>query len=1124
MLAPTTEKGKGSRMSTHNLLFELSEGSARVCGHVRKLPTAIAAAIIGLCSLTLPASAQDQRIVATEKQVRDALYAQIFIKKAQESPDIAVTAQVLMRSYLSNPGLKYGEWAPVVDSISDIRSKWKNQQVKAREGYEVGMGLLDALATSVKAEAYGLDIGGAIWKTVRTFAQPAERKVFDRHEALVAETQNQELYKVYNRMNLPVAVKELMQNMDRFPELRKAIDAGLAKDLGISSDAPLDALRRASGPADVPVVAKLVASRQSNGSMSINLSELKTELSNVRLDLGQMMAGSVDTQRQIADLQKSLTDYIDDQKKKQAAQDAADRQAQLNQLRLDAARSSVNIISTLVSLGNPKLGNQIGVAGNAAIQIEASFTKYNQAAAALKGVDKLATTLGAVAFTGDVIGAAMQVFSLFGDTGPSPDQVILEQIGQVKQMIHDLRLELDGRLTKIDATLEQILTDIDNRFTRLDYRMDEATRALFDLQASLDRVQRDLFDFLSVGFRRPLVQGIDRSLGYRERTGIDMTYQPEFIDAEALGHVWPIQNCLDELEAGPTRRSVADKDLARELSAYSVEANLDYLADAINQKFGLPRPLPSRVANSRCWAVSASFYRTLFTENPQWANRIAKRRAEEVLQVGRDLQSFANAITVVPGSNGRTANKTLTSALLEHYKGKLTATAMTLADVEKRYMSDHNLKGFDIWAASDQKNAYSPKNLASGKVLQRWDPNTYEPATRDLDVPENLDTVLPAPLKLAEQLGLGTLTFHYWFDWYSWTQQNLPNKHNSAIARIKVIVAFNGKYMCEFYFDEPRFWFDFGDLLRYHVQDWWYGSPNYYVAMPPYVAPLKPSFYRLATLSVDAGAMRDLKTSVEQALISHRVGVYRQIGNELASGSALAAAVNDLRGSKLLLSQVVAVGFSRTLELSDLLRAMLFGSQGIPDADLLRDIFNQAALAATDISVPKVDVSTIGTARIAQVAGVLQETLTKIEAGTFVESSRLVDQEVQAHTMLQVLNVTPTVVDITQSVTLFPGGFVFDRATNHYVQQVTLRNDGRTAIRGPISLVVTNPPTGVSVYLPTGTSDHFAPTNSAYVNFGLGVGNQLAPGASVPALVEFTNPNNVPIAYAPRILAGKGDR
>ena len=113
------------------------------------------------------------------------------------------------------------------------------------------------------------------------------------------------------------------------------------------------------------------------------------------------------------------------------------------------------------------------------------------------------------------------------------------------------------------------------------------------------------------------------------------------------------------------------------------------------------------------------------------------------------------------------------------------------------------------------------------------------------------------------------------------------------------------------------------------------------------------------------------------------------------------------------------------------------------------------------------------------------------------------------------------VTDVTSQVTLQRGGFVFNRATQRYAQQITLTNSSGGTIAGPVSLVLDGLTNAVTLSGQTGVTATLPPAGSAYVDL---FAADLAPGVLVTRQLQFADPSNQAIGYTPRVLAGPGNR
>ncbi len=106
-------------------------------------------------------------------------------------------------------------------------------------------------------------------------------------------------------------------------------------------------------------------------------------------------------------------------------------------------------------------------------------------------------------------------------------------------------------------------------------------------------------------------------------------------------------------------------------------------------------------------------------------------------------------------------------------------------------------------------------------------------------------------------------------------------------------------------------------------------------------------------------------------------------------------------------------------------------------------------------------------------------------------------------------------MNLNAKVSVTRGGIRLNRATKRYVQQVTIKNEGDTGINGPVSLALDNLSINADWINKT---DGCGQPVTPYVTLNLGADNALAPGESVPVVLEFINPTNRSITYDTRML------
>jgi hypothetical protein len=107
--------------------------------------------------------------------------------------------------------------------------------------------------------------------------------------------------------------------------------------------------------------------------------------------------------------------------------------------------------------------------------------------------------------------------------------------------------------------------------------------------------------------------------------------------------------------------------------------------------------------------------------------------------------------------------------------------------------------------------------------------------------------------------------------------------------------------------------------------------------------------------------------------------------------------------------------------------------------------------------------------------------------------------------------------DMTFAASVTSGGARYDHASGQFLQTVTVKNTSSQAIAGPVSLVLKNLTTGVTVSNPAGVTSCSTVGNPYVV---LNNGGGLAPGASTTVTIAFHDPSFAAIGYTSAVLSG----
>jgi hypothetical protein len=105
--------------------------------------------------------------------------------------------------------------------------------------------------------------------------------------------------------------------------------------------------------------------------------------------------------------------------------------------------------------------------------------------------------------------------------------------------------------------------------------------------------------------------------------------------------------------------------------------------------------------------------------------------------------------------------------------------------------------------------------------------------------------------------------------------------------------------------------------------------------------------------------------------------------------------------------------------------------------------------------------------------------------------------------------------DVTALMHIAQGGFVYNRATGHFLESVTITNASNFPVGAPMDLVLDGLTSGVTLVNATGIASNGSPE----VLVPLGTSGELAPGQAVTVTLVFADPSHTQIGYTPRVLA-----
>jgi hypothetical protein len=776
------------------------------------------------------------------------------------------------------------------------------------------------------------------------------------------------------------------------PRFREAMDLMLSNDLGVSVARDIDPRKVLEMP-ELHVSGRITQAFNPDGSLSISLQELR-KLSEEEFEkLKNLMGEQLEFLRRLEKEQQVLVTWTMKEDARRLAEEERQRKAEAYQIAIGGAQSTVYLLSTLAGFGDPKLGREIYVVGNAAIQVTDSVVKFADAASKLSGIS---LGFSSAILAGNIVGAVMNVVSLF-QQGPTPEQMILDEIEELQDQVSELRTEMHDRFDRIDQALNAIYETLLERFNQIDVRLGELSGEVQEIQQVLARIESRLsrftsntYEWLQASGQRELRTAINGAIDYKELTGENMEFS-DYADHENVFHSWATIHAFDELEQDTQSRDYEDDDVLRELDSRALESNIMYLATWLSKQ-GLPSFATTPLANLRTWAMSARAYVELRSDWPGYAKRISPTRNDRVEEVGEELRSALQRITLGGTSSQPRANRALFELLYSNYGNKYKELDERLHQIERDHLVEwKNGNGrqvapdIDLWGGAQQQTSYSPESLTT--MVSHSPP--LVPAA-----PNNIITFVAPPHLLGDYLWVDRpgLTVHYDCSWENMKTRRHPRDPGiivsaSAELQIFITVQYQGTTILRRSVkgDRVDLMFTPEEMLE-SPQDgfWrlWEREQNLKARFEAGSAEVLPTeqerVQREQHLSTVTG-------QVESELQEHQEQIYTRTSEELRVGPLHDAALR-LSGAKALLDAFINLGMPLALESDDYLRAFLNGSQSLPDAEQVSERY--ASAQGGDPNV-RIEIFQDADRRVYALYWVLMSYLDQIERGARTESEPL---------------------------------------------------------------------------------------------------------------------------------------
>lgn len=610
------------------------------------------------------------------------------------------------------------------------------------------------------------------------------------------------------------AAYDLAQSDEAF---RRAIDTVYGPVLGANTGESAEA-----------ILAKNPGFMEAEGVRDVidQIGQLKEDVTRLRSELGKRLAkqaedvkdirSDIATAIQISDARRAAD--AEESAKRAIEQAEIERRTARRKLMDEGLRASVLIVTTIVGIKDPKAATQIAAVANAVLDTRSALNSFAEGIASLAKTDKLGEAMTGAILTGNFITIGLTVASALQDTGPTADQLIMEQLAEISKQLDDFRKESRERFDRIDSILFSVydaltkgLKELGGKLDFQSKQMEELRQGLSESLLQLKQVERRLGETLDVLEKRDIRKAWFACIGHERTHGVPLsidTFRGKCIDA--------IQVALDEAaQANATGDWPSGSDwtaFADRLADADWASSVNLFRQLAAQRAGIPFGNERRV-NPLRWAFLADMYAQLAIENPTNFSRTPLVVLDRIIERGRLLdRDFSEVMSVA--NPERFLH--LLSSLVANYTDGVEKLSVALAGTTQRALQKDGAQRFFYSIASgiSVNNLANPPRVLSGIDAAPLKDLTFQLSRLPVFAMDGREIALPQvdaswpvlkgagtalaslpELVLLEQLGLGTIRLEYEIVWAGakyWTHESNMAETVWAYPAVRLLAFFDG--------------------------------------------------------------------------------------------------------------------------------------------------------------------------------------------------------------------------------------------------------------------------------------------------------------------------------------------
>ena len=259
----------------------------------------------------------------------------------------------------------YGKPKTTEAIMEYISEEWNKYDYKGLSNYDRIIRVAEGISQAIPG------VGG-IGEGLLTILSPEIRLVYAGRDRINAERN----WLVMDTNRVRQNLEKLYRMAKEDPQFGYDYDAIFAQQQGVFIfDDAKTIIDRSPDFKQQLMVEQIYNAIGSDGSLTLAIEDLIAENRQSFAAIAVMISENRDLLVGIDQQQKIIIDYMDNEIKREEKERVAELERQEYEIKLASARSSVFILSTLVGINDPKLGHEIDVIGNAAIQVADAFSQ-----------------------------------------------------------------------------------------------------------------------------------------------------------------------------------------------------------------------------------------------------------------------------------------------------------------------------------------------------------------------------------------------------------------------------------------------------------------------------------------------------------------------------------------------------------------------------------------------------------------------------------------------------------------------------------------------------------------------------------------------------------------------------